>query len=51
MAALPPVSIQMNKKLVYELRAWVIVLLAVVIAYATLEKWDAIKAWIVRLFS
>jgi hypothetical protein len=41
----------MNKKLVYELRAWVIVLLVVVIVYVTLEKWDAIKAWIVRLFS
>ena len=41
----------MNKNLAQYLRTGAVVLITAVITYLVLERWDAIKAWLVRLFS
>jgi hypothetical protein len=41
----------MNKNLAQYLRTGMVVLITAVITTIVLERWDAIKAWLVRLFS
>ena len=40
----------MNKNLAHMLRVGAVVVITGVITYLVLERWDAIKAWLVRLF-
>ena len=40
----------MNKNLAHMLRVGAVVVIIGVITYLVLERWDAIKAWLVRLF-
>jgi hypothetical protein len=41
----------MNKNLAQMLRVSAVVVITAVITYLVLERWDAIKAWLVRMFS
>jgi hypothetical protein len=41
----------MNKNLAQNLRVGAVILITAVVTYLVLERWDAIKAWLVRLFS
>jgi hypothetical protein len=40
----------MNKNLAQNLRTGAVVLITAIITTFVLERWDAIKAWLVRLF-
>jgi hypothetical protein len=40
----------MNRNLAHNLRTGAVILITAVITYLVLERWDAMKAWLARLF-